>query len=69
MRTSQTSQRDKILADLKSGKEITGLDALKNYGCFALPQRIHELKRAGYPIQKRMIEMNGKHFAGYYYAQ
>lgn len=69
MSTAQTSQRDQILADLKAGKDITGIDALNNYGCFALPQRIHELRRAGYPIERRMIKQNGKTFAEYHYAQ
>ena len=67
--TTTTSQRDQILADLKRGAKITGMDALKNYGCWALPQRIHELKRAGYPIERRMVNVGqGKHVAEYSYA-
>jgi len=61
------SQRDQILEALKAGDVITGIDALSRFRCFSLPQRVKELKNAGFPIAKKMIASNGKYFAGYYF--
>lgn len=64
---NKKSQRDQILDALKAGDMLTGIDALSRFRCFSLPQRIKELKDAGYPIAKKTIASNGKHFAGYFY--
>lgn len=52
---SSSSQRSKILAHLKSGKAITAMEALNQFGCFRLAARIKELKDMGYCIVTRMI--------------
>jgi hypothetical protein len=59
------SQCAMILAYMQSGKSITGLEALKLYGCFRLPARIADLKKKGYNIEVEMIKQNGKRFASY----
>lgn len=49
------SQRLEILRHLAQGYSLTPLDALERFNCFALSQRIGELKREGWPIESRMI--------------
>jgi hypothetical protein len=44
---------------------ITGLEALRLYGCFRLPARIAEIKKAGLIVHKRTININGKRIAEY----
>ena len=59
------SQRDHILEHLQAGAEITPLLALRLYGCFALSQRIGELKRLGHDIETVMTREGRKQFATY----
>ena len=49
----------KVLSHLKSGKSITPLEALREYGCFRLGARIYDLKKDGHPIQKKMVKKHG----------
>ena len=51
--TSSSSQRMKILADLKNGAELTSLTMLQRYGAIDGRKRISELRRLGYPIKDR----------------
>ncbi len=45
---------------------ITALDALRMVGSFRLASRIHDLKRAGYVIDREMVKLdNGKRIARY----
>lgn len=44
------SQNAQILDHLKTGKEISPIDALNLFGCFRLSARIHDLKKSGWPI-------------------
>ena len=53
------NQAQKILRDLKRGKRITPLDALKNYGCMRLAARIYDLKFQGHNIIQRMKSIKG----------
>ena len=63
------SQCADILAYLRTGAKLTPLEALDRFGCFRLGARIWDLKRAGHPIDKRMIEVeSGKHVAEYWLA-
>jgi hypothetical protein len=62
------TQTDRILAYLKRGKPLTGLDALKKFDCFRLPARIHDLIREGHDIRKRTVEKNGKYVKAYWLA-
>ena len=55
-----------IVKDLEKGKNITALDALKNYGCLRLAARVLDIKNAGYNVDQNMVKKNGKTFASYY---
>ena len=59
------SQSQQILKHLKSGKTITPLEALSEYGCFRLGARIFDLRRSGYDIKTEVVSENGKTFAKY----
>ena len=52
---------EQILEHLKSGKTITSLEALQEYGCLRLSARIYDLKARGHRIDSQMIDLpNGK---------
>lgn len=57
------SQKKKILYDLKRGRKIDVLDAIKQYGCLRLSGRIFELRKEGY--EKIKTDMN-KGYATYF---
>lgn len=59
------SQTIQIKEHLLSGKSITPLEALNEYGCFRLGARIFDLKEQGLNIKTEMVERNGKRFAEY----
>ena len=59
------TQRDRILRHLQAGRSITPLEALDLYGCFALSQRIGELKRLGHPIDAMVVRNGRKQYARY----
>tara|TARA_Y100000310_G_scaffold29304_1_gene27805 strand:- start:1521 stop:1730 length:210 start_codon:yes stop_codon:yes gene_type:complete len=50
-----TSQNASILAHLRAGKSITGMDALRLFGCSRLAARILDLRQAGHPITGETI--------------
>lgn len=57
-----TSQRKKILIDLKNGMKIDQLHAIKQYGCLRLSSRIFEIRQAGYNVITDM----SRNYATYY---
>ncbi len=59
-------QSSQILAYLSRGKRLTPLDALRLFGCFRLGARIFELRKAGAPIQRRMVRVGQKSVAQYF---
>ena len=60
------TQAQKILRDLKRGKRITPMDALRNYSCMRLAARIYDLRFQGHNIKDRMKPVkNGKAVAEY----
>lgn len=59
------NQRAAILESLKTGRPLTPLDALHDFGCFRLGARIHELKREGYKINTSMVNVGGATVAEY----
>lgn len=60
------NQADLILAYLTAGGTLTVGEALTKFGCYALSQRIGDLKRDGVPIESKMITLpNGKRIAQY----
>lgn len=61
------TQLDTLRQHFDSGRSLTFLESVELYGVLALSQRVGELKRDGYPIESRMIELpNGKRIAQYY---
>ena len=60
------TQNRSLLEAMQRGERLTVVEALTRYGVYALSQRVGELKRAGWPVQSRMIETTtGKHVAEY----
>ena len=60
-----TPQAKRVLKYLQSGYTITGLQALKLFGCMRLASRISEMKKEGLTISKVMVKEGRKHFAQY----
>lgn len=56
-----------IKAHLNEGKGITGLDALRNYGCYRLSAVIHKLRNDPFKmnIVTEFVTKRGKTFAKY----
>ena len=60
------SQCRAILAHLREGKTITGLEALNLFGCFRLPARIADLRKVGHVITRTLVKTAaGKRVAQY----
>jgi len=53
------TQCDKTLEYMKSKGGITPIDALSEFGCFSLAQRIYDLKKRGYSIITERINKDG----------
>ncbi len=51
------SQRDMLLAHLKTGRAITALEAFKRGMGMRLAARIAELREAGYVIDRRLVTL------------
>lgn len=63
---SSTTQCARIKAYLESGKSITGMDALKLFGCWSLPRRILDLSERGVCKRKETVRLeNGKRVTSY----
>ena len=60
------SQKDRILEHLKSGRTITPIDALNDFGCMRLADVIFRLRHEGWDIATIDTKSpNGKRFASY----
>ena len=59
------SQSDQIRAALLSGRSLTPLDALEDFGCFRLAARVADLRREGMDIECSTETTNGKRYARY----
>ena len=67
---SSATQCARIKAHLESGRTLTGLDALRLFGCMCLPRRIIDLKERGMRIKGETIRLdNGKRVTRYSLAQ
>ena len=62
------SQADAILDALQQGRNLTHLDALREFGCARLAARVEELRRLGHPIQTAFRHQGRKKWAEYTYA-
>lgn len=60
-------QHKALLAAFQRGEQLTVGSALVKYDCYALSQRIGELKRLGHDIKGEMINVgNGKRVKVYW---
>lgn len=57
MKKGYKSHCELILEDLRKGKKITPRQAMLDYGCMRLGARIYDLRKAGYDIKSKMIEV------------
>jgi hypothetical protein len=61
------NQKEKIINYLMTHGPLTVLEAMQYLKVYALSQRIGELSKEGFPIQKEMIQVDsGKRIARYY---
>ena len=54
------SQNGRIKAYLQSGKSLTPLDALYQFGCWALSSRISNLRKQGLNIKSELIDITSE---------
>jgi hypothetical protein len=59
------TQTEQIRAHLLSGRDITPLEALDQYGCFRLAARVSDIREEGHDIETIIEERNGKRYARY----
>lgn len=60
------TQLGTLLRSLQRGERLTVAQALTEYGCYALSQRMGDLKRMGWPVLTRTITtQSGKRVAEY----
>ena len=57
------------MTHLQSGRSITPIEALNEYGCFRLAAHIEVLRREGHNIFTHMVDNGGKKFAKYTYTR
>ena len=53
------TQNEILLDAFKRGERLTVAEALSRYGVYALSQRVGELKRCGWPIDKENYKTQG----------
>lgn len=61
------TQCDAILAHLRAGNTITGLEALSRFGCARLAARIYDLKNGGHNIKSHTVKTSGGDHVSEYY--
>lgn len=59
------TQKEQIINLLKTGRSITPMSALRNYGCYRLAAVIHKLKKQGMDIETTIINEGDKTYAQY----
>lgn len=59
------SQNAKVLRYLETGLELSPALALRDLGIMRLAARVFELRRAGHPIERRMVTRADATFAVY----
>lgn len=59
------SQNTEIKEYLEAGGKLAPLDALREFSCFRLGARIHDLKKEGMNIKTEIINVGGKRVARY----
>lgn len=59
-------QNEQILNYLKTGKELTPIEALNMFGTFRLAARIHDLRSERWPILCDKRDVGGGKMVGHY---
>lgn len=54
------TQNQQIKAHLLSGRKLTSLEALHQFGCLRLSGRIHDLRKEGMKIQSETKTLDNK---------
>jgi len=68
--STQQKQLWTLLMALRRSERLTVMVALQNYGCYALSQRMGELRALGWPVQSELIATpTGKRVAEYWIAE
>ena len=67
--TKRTSQKERILSYLRSGRKLTGLYATNTLRIMDYRKRISELIRDGYDIRSEWAKEKGRPFKKYYLAK
>lgn len=63
--TLRQKQLSAILAALRFGRRLTVGDALRDLGCYALSQRIGQLRGMGWPVRTQMVRRGNTYVAEY----
>lgn len=65
--TSCASQKSQILAHLRAGNSITGVQAFYQFGSSRLAARIADIKRDGIEVKSEFVKLpNGKQVKRYF---
>lgn len=59
-------QNDQILNHLRTGATLTPAESLRLFGCFRLAARANDLKRKGYNIVCRLVDVGNNKRVGEY---
>ena len=62
-------QAQQVLFYIEEHGAITQREALNNLSCMRLPSRIHEIKKAGFPIESRIVTGINQFGATVHYAE
>lgn len=63
------TQNEEVLDYLEKHESITQLEALRELGIMRLASRISDLRKAGTPIRKKMIEVRARNGRKAYVAE
>lgn len=64
---SLSPQCKAIFEHLLRGGSISTMEAMRDFGCCRLSERIREIESTGIEIDRERIKQNGKHFVRYSY--
>lgn len=65
----KTSVRIQVQRHLAKGLSLTPLSAYRRFRTLSLSQRIGELKREGWPIESKIVNVGGQRVAQYRFAK
>jgi len=59
------SQNATVLAYLKTGRKLTPIGALVDFGIYRLAARVNQLRNEGHPITTAWVQRKNKRYASY----